>query len=32
VLLERNDLQPFDDGLLPGHPQSWKLGRWREWA
>ena len=25
-LLERNDIQPFDSGLLPGHPQSWKLG------
>jgi hypothetical protein len=26
-LLERNDIQPFDSGLLP----SWKLGDWRGW-
>jgi hypothetical protein len=32
LLLERNDVQPYDDGLFPGHPQSWRLGNWREWA
>jgi hypothetical protein len=31
-LLERGDVQPFDSGLLPGHPQSWKLGNWRTWT
>jgi hypothetical protein len=31
-LLERGDVQPFDSGLLPGHPQSWKLGNWRTWS
>jgi hypothetical protein len=25
-ILER----PHDPGLLPGHPQSWRLGNWRE--
>jgi hypothetical protein len=30
-LLERADIQPYDNGLLPGHPQSWRLGNWREW-
>lgn len=30
-LLERPDVQPHDTGLLPGHPQSWRLGNWREW-
>jgi N6-adenosine-specific RNA methylase IME4 len=31
-LLEDPRAQPFDSGLLPGHPQSWKLGgNWREW-
>lgn len=29
ALLEREDVQPFDSGLLPGHPQSWRLGNWR---
>ena len=29
-LLERNDMQPADSGLLPGHPQSWRLGDWRK--
>lgn len=29
-LLERNDVQPADSGLLPGHPQSWRLGDWRK--
>jgi hypothetical protein len=29
-LLERNDVQPYDPGLLPGHPQSWRLGAWRK--
>jgi len=33
VLLGRNDMQPYDSGLLPGHPQSWKLGaNWRDRA
>jgi len=31
-LLERGDVQPLDSGLLPGHPQSWKLGNWRTWS
>ena len=33
VLLERNDIQPFDP-RLPGFggPQSWRLGEWREWG
>jgi hypothetical protein len=30
LLLERNDVQPYDSGLFPGHPQSWRLGNWRE--
>jgi hypothetical protein len=21
-----------DSGLVPGHPQSWKLGNWRAWT
>ena len=25
-ILERPDVQPHDTGLLPGHPQSWRLG------
>lgn len=29
ALLERNDVQPYDSGLLPGFPQSWRLGNWR---
>ena len=29
LLLERSDVQPFDSGLFPGHPQSWRLGNWR---
>jgi hypothetical protein len=28
-ILERPDVQPFDSGLLEGHPQSWRLGPWR---
>jgi hypothetical protein len=24
-ILERPDVQPHDTGLLPGHPQSWRL-------
>jgi len=28
-ILERPDVQPHDSGLLPGHPQSWRLGAWR---
>jgi len=31
-LLGRSDIQPYDSGLFPGHPQSWRLGNWREWA
>jgi hypothetical protein len=31
-VLERDDVQPFDPGLPEiGGPQSWRLGRWREW-
>jgi hypothetical protein len=30
ALLERNDVQPYDNGLLSGHPQSWRLGNWRD--
>ena len=30
LLLERNDVQPYDSGLFPGNPQSWRLGNWRE--
>jgi hypothetical protein len=29
ALLERNDVQPYDSGLLPDYPQSWRLGDWR---
>jgi hypothetical protein len=25
-ILERPDVFPFDDGLFPGNPQSWKIG------
>lgn len=25
-IIERQDVQPFDDGLFPGCTQSWKLG------
>jgi hypothetical protein len=32
ALLERNDVQPYENGLLPGHPQSWRLGDWRKQA
>src|SRR5262245_47281757 len=31
-LLGRRDIQPYDSGLFPGHPQSWPLGNRREWA
>jgi hypothetical protein len=31
-LLGRNDVQPYDGGLFPGHPQSWRLGNWRQWG
>jgi hypothetical protein len=27
----RNDVQPYDAGLFPGHPQSWRVGNLREW-
>jgi hypothetical protein len=30
-LLEHPRIQPDSDGLLPGHPQSWRLGDWRKW-
>jgi hypothetical protein len=30
-LLEHPLVQPDSDGLLPGHPQSWRLGNWRKW-
>jgi hypothetical protein len=26
AILGRPDVFPFDDGLFPGHPQSWKMG------
>jgi hypothetical protein len=32
LLLKRDDIQPYDNGLFPGHPQSWRLGNWRDWA
>jgi hypothetical protein len=32
LLLKRDDIQPYDSGLFPGHPQSWRLGNWRDWA
>ena len=32
LLLGRNDVQPYDSGLFPGHRQSWRLGKWRDWA
>jgi hypothetical protein len=32
LLLKRDDIQPHDSGLLPGHPQSWRRGNWRDWA
>jgi hypothetical protein len=32
LLLGRNDVQPYDNGLFPGHAQSWRLGNWRERA
>jgi hypothetical protein len=32
ALLRRSDVQPYDSGLLPGHPQSWRLGNWRKWG
>jgi hypothetical protein len=28
-IVEREDVQPLDSGLIPGCPQSWKLGPWR---
>jgi hypothetical protein len=30
-LLEHPRIQPDSSGLLPGHPQSWRLGDWRSW-
>jgi hypothetical protein len=32
LLLRRNDVQPLDSGLFEGHPQSWRLGSWRDWS
>ena len=32
LLLGRNDIQPYGSGVFPGHPQSWRLGNWRDWA
>jgi hypothetical protein len=29
-LLEHPRVQPYSSGLLPGHPQSWRLGDWRK--
>jgi hypothetical protein len=35
ALLMRPDFQPYDSGLFPGCPQSWKRerkpGDWRDW-
>ena len=31
-LLEHPRVQPYDNGLLPGSAQSWKLGDWRTWG
>jgi hypothetical protein len=31
-LLGRNDIQPYDNGLLPDHPQTWRMGNWRWWS
>jgi hypothetical protein len=31
-LIEHARVQPYGDGLLPGHPQSWRYGNWREWT
>jgi hypothetical protein len=28
-IIQREDVQPFDSGLIPGCPQSWRLGPWR---
>jgi hypothetical protein len=28
-IIEREDVQPLDSGLIPGCPQSWRLGPWR---
>lgn len=28
-ILERPDVQSFDDGLFPGHPQQWRMLRGR---
>jgi len=30
-LLEHPRIEPYDDGLLPGCSQSWRLGDWRKW-
>jgi len=30
ALLARNDIQPYDSGLLPGCPQSWAMNEWRK--
>ena len=32
LLLGPNDIQPYGSGVFPGHPQSWRLGNWRDWA
>ena len=32
LLLGRNDIQPYGNGLFSDHPQSWRLGNWRDWA
>jgi len=29
AILRRLDVHPVNDGLFPGHPQSWELGRRR---
>ena len=32
LLLGRNDIQPYGNSLFFDHPQSWRLGNWRDWA
>jgi len=31
-ILEHSQVQPYDDGLLSGCTQSWRLGNWRTWT
>ena len=32
AILARPDVLPFDDGLFPGRPQTWKIGHGAEQA